>query len=148
MLHPIIEYEGRYFHQINGARTYYISKCGAVYSTRFNRLLQASPQTEGYPQTGFHLDNGTYKRLLIHRLVALQFVPNPDSDIKTQVNHLDRNRQNCRANNLEWVTPRENDAHARATHPRYRKPGGSSNAAPSCELVPCYHVAPTPFRFS
>lgn len=51
--------------------------------------------------------------LLIHRVVALAFVDNPDS--KLCVKHKDGNKLNNRANNLEWVTRSENMLHAYAT---------------------------------
>lgn len=45
---------------------------------------------------------------LVHRLVALTFVPNPDPEHKKYVNHLDENKQNCFARNLSWCTNQEN----------------------------------------
>lgn len=49
---------------------------------------------------------------LLHRLIATCFVPNPDN--KPQVNHIDGDRQNNSAGNLEWVTCSENQLHAYA----------------------------------
>lgn len=146
MLPPIIEHEGRYFHQMTGASRYYLSRSGAVYSTHIKQVMKIPTQSEGYLQTWFTLDSGGRKRLQVHRLVALQFIPNPEH--KPFVNHLDFNKKNCRVSNLEWVTTRENESHSRAFHPCYQKNRGLSAAPLFCKLVPCCYVVPTPFRFT
>ena len=48
------------------------------------------------------------KDFLVHRLVAQTFVPNDDPFHKIQVDHEDTNRKNNCADNLCWVTPKEN----------------------------------------
>lgn len=46
----------------------------------------------------------------VHRLVAITFLPNPDS--LPVVNHIDGNRSNNNIDNLEWVSYRDNTRHA------------------------------------
>lgn len=49
----------------------------------------------------------------IHQAVAAMFCNNPDESVFTCVNHKDGNRQNNKAENLEWVTYRQNHWHGR-----------------------------------
>lgn len=73
----------------------------------------------------YHNNVSSYRR--IHRLVAEMFVPNPDH--LSEVNHIDGDKRNNCAENLEWCTAKENIAHARRIGLRkdpakgiYRKP--------------------------
>lgn len=63
---------------------------------------------------GYHRVRVTIERektsLKIHREVAKAFIPNPNG--LPQVNHIDGNKENNAATNLEWITNRDNAHHA------------------------------------
>lgn len=62
----------------------------------------------GYVKVKIKLIFGT-RWFSLHRVVAAYFCENPDN--KEQVNHIDGNKENNSANNLEWVTNIENQRH-------------------------------------
>ena len=72
------------------------------------RILKGQIQ-KGYKKVMIYKDNKC-KWVLIHRLVALAFIPNPEN--KPQVNHKDGNKLNNNVDNLEWVTASENQKHS------------------------------------
>ena len=63
----------------------------------------------GYKAVTLH-KAGQGKMMLLHRIVAQTFVPNPEN--KPQVNHINGNKADNRVENLEWVTAQENIEHA------------------------------------
>ena len=62
----------------------------------------------GYPRVHINL-NGKNKNLVVHRMVAKAFIPNPEN--KKQVNQNNGNKTDNRVENLEWCTPSENCQH-------------------------------------
>ena len=70
------------------------------------KILKQRPNQHGYPLTTICTD-GKVRTIAVHRMVAMAFVPNPRG-VKC-VNHIDENKANNNAENLEWVTHKENN---------------------------------------
>lgn len=64
--------------------------------------------SKGYQVVDLY-EGGKRKTRRVHRLVAEAFVPKVDG--KTEVNHIDGNKENNSFSNLEWVTKQENIQH-------------------------------------
>ena len=84
-----------------------VSACGAVWKA--GRLLKQYTNPKGYR----YVNNFKGKSARVHRLVAMAFVPNPSS--APEVNHIDGNKLNNAASNLEWCTRKQNMEHAFAS---------------------------------
>ena len=77
----------------------------------------------GYVKTRI-VDHGVQYDVLIHSLVAYNFLGPPPSSQRSQVNHKDLNRGNNLVENLEYVTPSENMEHFHANRGyQVSKPG-------------------------
>jgi hypothetical protein len=78
---------------------------------RWAKRRQCWNEIMGYTGTSGYLQfKVSGKVFMIHRLIAKHFVPN--TELKREVNHIDGNKKNNCISNLEWVTPKENIAHA------------------------------------
>ena len=88
---------------IQGIKGYKISNYGRVKNHK-GRITEGFNHNSGYLWVSI-----APKQYLLHRIVAKVFIQNPEN--KEQVNHIDGNKQNACANNLEWCSNRENQIH-------------------------------------
>ena len=95
---------------IDGFENYEISSLGNVRSENKD-MVRLQHKRNGY--LAVNLYNKGMSQLLVHRLVAVAFLQNPDG--LPQVNHKDGNKLNNAVENLEWCTAKGNMTHAYAT---------------------------------
>ena len=104
------------FEHINDG--YYVSYDGRVFSLRTNggkvvdvshgKELKQYEKTGGYLNVALTTKHNKVNYVRVNRLVAKAFVKGETSKRK-YVNHKDENRKNNNADNLCWVTPKENN---------------------------------------
>ena len=117
---PVLNLNDEQWLPVVGFENFYIvSTTGKVRSLRRNKqLAENTTGTSKYMYVKLTVKMRLYNRS-VHRLVAQAFVQNPGN--KPMVNHIDGNKLNNNACNLEWVTCSENHHHAFATGLRSRE---------------------------
>lgn len=100
---------------------YQVSNFGNVMSLNYGNRGYAKKLTPKCNNSGRLwvelLKGGKRKCMLVHRLVALAFIPNPNNF--PQINHKDENPKNNFAFNLEWCTQSYNNHYSIERHPEY-----------------------------
>ena len=91
--------------EIEGFDNYKISNLGRVKNIKFDRLVKPLLDNRGYIMVNLYKD-GKMKRLSLHRLIAIAFIPNPDN--KPCIDHINTDRSDNHIDNLRWVTQKEN----------------------------------------
>lgn len=100
---------------------YTVDRSGNVFNKDGHRMAQHPGGNNDYLQAVL-CSNGKPKSFLVHRLVAIHYIDNPED--KPYVNHIDGDKQNNKVENLEWSTPSENMHHS------YHVLGNTGGCAP------------------
>ena len=85
---------------------YQVSNFGNIYSNITNKQMKPRRDKDGYLLINLHSPSGKSVTEKVHRLVALHFCEKPEGC--TEVNHIDYDRANNNASNLEWVSRKDN----------------------------------------
>lgn len=83
----------------------YANVCGGGKRLVKGKIIKPVKCTNGYYEASLSY-KGVRKVLLLHRVVAEAFIPNPHN--LPEVNHKDENPANNEVNNLEWCTSKYN----------------------------------------
>lgn len=75
------------------------------YNKKITSIMRGTEGKDGYMRWWY-----LHKGFLVHRLVAMAFVPNPNNE--KYINHLDGIKTNNYKDNLKWVSAQENNLHS------------------------------------
>lgn len=88
-----------------GFPNYSINSDGDVFSNKYKKVLKTFVIDKGYHKVILQ-HNKLKKTYLIHQLVALAFIPNPNN--YDTIDHMDDNPSNNRVGNLQWLPKSDN----------------------------------------
>lgn len=138
----IIEPDGTIKEQWKPCKTVYnpnlgyeISNLGRV-RNKYGKFIDLHTDSGGY-LVFYYLDafNKTTRIQMVHTAVAEAFIPNPDPEKYTLVNHLDGNKANPIVSNLEWTDKSGNGDHAYMHGLSIRHGSDEDAVVKVCELL-------------
>ena len=97
--------------RIKGFEDYFIDKEGNIYNK--NKTLKKVSIDRGGYKVAFLYRSRRVVPILVHRLVALQYIPQTDE----YVNHINGDKLDNRVENLEWCSAKYNARHRDLLHP-------------------------------
>jgi len=112
--------------EVKNFSKYEVNEFGNVRHKKLKKILSPYIGSNGYYKISMWTNDRKRKRVALHRIVADVFCNNPYN--KSQVNHIDGNKLNNNACNLEWCTPSENIQHSISNGLRVNKRGTFSIA--------------------
>ena len=112
--------------KIEGFPDYTITNDGRVWSIKkkkwlktFENIIKNRTNDQPYLRIALYKKEGIRKKIMVHRLVGLAYLDNPES--KPFINHINGNKHDNRFKNLEWVTTKENSHHASRNNLNFKK---------------------------
>ena len=92
---------------------YYATEDGKIWSSYSQKFISSREDKDGYLKVRLASPDFSSGRwtISLHRLILSTYCPREGMDC-LQVNHIDGNKKNNNLSNLEWVTCKENIAHA------------------------------------
>ena len=91
------------YRKIKGFENYSVSNLGNVRNDITGRIFKTCLDKYGYKR--ITINHKTFK---VHRLVAKEFIPNPEN--RNCIDHIDNIRTNNNITNLRWVTSQQNSS--------------------------------------
>ncbi len=89
------------YRKIEGYDNYSVSNRGNVSDDKTGRIMSPSKNQYGYLEVNLHKE-GKQKSYLIHRLVGLAFLENPDNLL--EIDHINQIKTDNRIENLRWCS--------------------------------------------
>ena len=89
-----------------------ISKNAEIYSKKLKRLCCLTILPNGYHKIKLKNDNGIYKDIYAHILIAITYLHYIPSTNKIVINHIDGVKGNNHLDNLEIIAQKENMKHS------------------------------------
>lgn len=115
-----MDFENESWKEIEGyGGRYQISNCGRVWNVATQSMMKLQMKKTGYYSVNLMKPNKKIVTERVHRLVALYFCDKPEGC--NVVNHIDSNKINNNAENLEWTTVSGNTKHCYEHNERFRQ---------------------------
>lgn len=115
-----MDFENELWKEIEGyGGRYQVSNCGRIWNVATQSMMKPQLKKTGYYNINLMKPNKKIVTERVHRIVALYFCEKPDGC--NVVNHIDSNKTNNHASNLEWTTVSGNTKHCVENNSDFRK---------------------------